>query len=189
MSRYSSEELIDGIRKRDNAVLQFVYQKYFHTIQRFVLNNNGTEDDAKDVFQEAVIVVYENVRADKSFRLSCSMMTYVFSVSRIIWIKHLNKVKKNMDKLKENHEFIDFIEPQPFQEHDFKYSLYQKVFLNLPVDCQKIMKMSNEGVSNREIASKLGFKSENYIAKRKHFCKEYLIKLIREDPDFHSDKL
>ncbi len=189
MNRYSSNELIDGIRKRDNTVLKFIYQKYFHSINRFILNNSGTDDDAQDVFQEAIIVVYENVRSKNGFKLESSLQTYIFSVARIIWIKHLNKVKKNMDKLNENHEYIEFEEPQPFQEHDFKYSLYQRIFLDLPIDCQKIMKLSNEGISHKEIAAKMGFKSENYIAKRKHFCKEYLIKMIRESPDFHSDKM
>jgi RNA polymerase sigma factor (sigma-70 family) len=153
------------------------------------MNNNGTGDDARDVFQEAMIVTFENVRADKDFILVSSMQTYIFSVARIIWIKHLNKMKKNMSNLSENHEFIEFEEPQPFKEHDFKFALYQRVFLDLPDDCQRILKMSNEGKSHKDIAAKMGFKSENYISKRKHFCKEYLIKLIRENPDFYSDKL
>lgn len=153
------------------------------------MNNSGTVHDAKDVFQEAMIVVFENVRADNDFVLSSSLQTYIFSIARIIWIKHLNKVKENMIRLNENHEFIEFEEPQPFREHDFQFALYQKVFLELPEDCQRILKMSNEGVSHKEIANRLGFKSDNYIAKRKHFCKEYLIKLIKENPDYYSDKL
>jgi RNA polymerase sigma factor (sigma-70 family) len=153
------------------------------------VNNSGSDEDAKDVFQEALIVVFENVRADNNFQLTCNLNTYIFSIARIIWIKHLNIVKKNMSILTDNHDFIEFEEPQPFKEHDFKYALYQRVFLNLPSDCQRILKMSNEGMSQKEIALKMGFKSDNYISKRKHFCKEYLIKLIRENPDFRSDKI
>ncbi len=153
------------------------------------MNNSGTRDDAKDVFQESIIVAYENIRAEKDFKLSSSFQTYIFSVARIIWIKHLNKVKENLSKLNEDHEYIEFEEPQPFREHDFDYALYQKVFLELPEDCQRILKMINEGISQREIANRMGFKSESYIAKRKHFCKEYLIKRIKENPDYYSDKL
>jgi RNA polymerase sigma factor (sigma-70 family) len=189
VNRFSPHELINGIRKRDNAVLIYVYHKFSQSVFHFVMNNSGTSEDAKDVFQETMIVVFENVRKDKDFKLVCSLQTYIFSVARIIWIKHLNKMRNNMTKLNENHEFIEFEEPQPFQEHDFKYALYQRVFLDLPEDCQRIIKMSNEGLSSKEIASKMGLKSDNYISKRKHFCKEYLIKLIRESPDFQSDKL
>ena len=188
MNQYSSNELIHGIRKRDNAVLGYIYKNYFPSILHFVMNNSGTADDAKDVFQEAIIVVFENVRADVDFRLTCELKTYIFSIARIIWIKHLNKLKKNLNKLGEIHEYIDFVEPEPFKEHDFQYSLYQKVFMDLPDDCRKILKLHNEGISHKEIASRLGFKSDNYISKRKHFCKEYLIKLIKDSPEYHSDK-
>jgi RNA polymerase sigma factor (sigma-70 family) len=189
VNRYSPNELLTGIRKRDNAVLGYIYLKYYQSVLHFVMNNNGTADDARDTFQEAMIVVFENVRADANFRLTGSLQTYIYSVARIIWITHLNKMKKNRKNLNENHEFIEFEEPQPFKEHDFDYALYQRVFLELPADCQRILKMINEGMSYKEIALKMGFKSESYIAKRKHFCKEYLIKLIRESPDFQSDKL
>ena len=189
MNRYSSQELLNGIRKRDNAVLTFIYHKYFQAVLHFVENNNGTSHDAKDIFQEAMIVVFQNIRKDKNFKLESNLQTYIFSVARIMWIKHLNSVSKNMTKLNEDHDYIEFEEPQPFQEYDFKYALYQKVFMELPADCKKIMKYSNKGMSSKEIALKMGFKSDNYISKRKHFCKEYLIRLIRENPDFHSDKL
>jgi RNA polymerase sigma factor (sigma-70 family) len=153
------------------------------------MNNSGTADDAKDVFQEALIVVFENIRKDKEFRLVCTMQTYFYSVARIIWIKHLNRIRKNLIKFNEQYEFIEFTEPEPFREHDFRYALYQKVFLDLPEDCQKIVKMSTDGLSSREIALKMGFKSSGYIDKRRHFCKQYLIKLIKEHPEYNSDKM
>lgn len=189
MDRYSSKELIQGIRKRDNTVLTYIYRNYYQSVLHFVMNNSGTDHDAKDVFQEALIVVFENVRGDKNFKLDSNLQTYLFSVARIIWMHHLKRVRGNMVSLDESHEYIEFEEPQPFQEHDFDYALYQKVFLELPKDCQKIIKMSNKNVSHKEIANKMGFKSENYITKRKHFCKEYLIKLIKENPDYYSDKI
>lgn len=188
MNRYSSNELIVGIRKRDNTVLGYIYQKYYNSIQHFIINNNGTTDDARDIFQEAMIVVFENITKDKDFKLVCNMQTYIYSIARILWIKQLNKSIFNRTKLNENHEYIEFEEPQPFKEHDFKFALYQRAFLELPKDCQNIISLSNAGKNNAEIAAKMNL-SENYVAKRKHFCKDYLIKLVRGNPDFYSDKL
>ncbi len=56
----------------------------------------------------------------------------------------------------------------------------------MPEDCQKIIKMTAEGVLAKDIAIKLGVKSDNYIRKRRHFCKEFLIQKIKEDPRFHE---
>lgn len=189
MNRFSSQELIKGIRKRDNAVLTHIYSKYFQSVMHFIMHNNGTSEDAKDIFQEAMIVVFQNIRKDKDFKLESSLKTYIYSIARIIWIKHLRNLKTNITQITEEDEYIEFEEPQPFQEYDFKYALYQKVFLELPKDCQQILKLQNKGWTIKEIATKMGLKSENYVSKRKHYCKEYLIKLIRENPEFHSDKL
>jgi len=189
VNRYSAQDLIKGIRKRDNAVITHIYSKYFQSVLHLVMHNNGTGEDAKDVFQEAMIVVFQNIRKDKDFQLESSLKTYIYSIARIIWIKHLKKIKANISQITENEEYIEFEEPQPFQEYDFKYALYQKVFLELPKDCQQILKLSNKNWSIKEIATKMGLKSENYVSKRKHYCKEYLIRLIRENPDFNSDKL
>jgi len=189
VNRYSSNELIRGIRKRDFRVLSYIYSKYYQSVKHFVINNSGTVDDAKDIFQDAMIVVFEAVRKDKNFTLVSSMQTYIFSIARLIWIKHLNKLNSNIIKLNESHEYVEFEEPQPFFEFDFKYALYQRIFLDLPEDCQRILKMANKGWCNKKITESMKLNSEKYIAKRKHFCKEYLIKLIKEDPDFHSDKL
>jgi len=189
VNRYSLQELIKGIRVRDNAVLLHIYSKYFQSVLHFVMNNSGTAEDAKDTFQEAMIVVFQNIRQNKDFTIQCSLHTYIYSIARIIWIKHLKKMKSSFIKLNEDSEYIRFEEPQPFQEYDFRYALYQRVFRELPKDCQIILEMTNKGISHKEIAAKMGLNSERYITKRKHFCKEYLIKLIREHPDFYSDKL
>ncbi|HYW94100.1 MAG TPA: sigma-70 family RNA polymerase sigma factor [Bacteroidales bacterium] len=184
MNRYSVTEIIDGIRRRDNRVLRYVYKAHFPAIAKLVLTNSGTEEDAKDVFQEALIVVFRNIREKSDFELKSGFQTYIYSICRLLWLKHLRD-RKNQDKnLKENHTYIEFEEPEPFREEDNRYSLYQKAFLKIPPDCQKILKMSVDGVSQKEIAETLGFKSDNYIKKRKHFCKEYLIGKIKEDPEF-----
>ncbi len=150
-----------------------------------ILNNNGTEDDAQDIFQEAMVVAFRKFKDNENFNLTCTFQTYIYSVSRQLWLKHLRISRDNMKNFNENHDYIDFEEPEPFSDGDLRFSIYQKAFLELPQDCQKIMKLSLDGISQKDIADKLGYKSENYIRKRKHFCKEYLIKKIRENPDFN----
>jgi RNA polymerase sigma factor (sigma-70 family) len=150
------------------------------------MNNRGTDEDAKDIYQESLIIAFRNFKEDEDFKIKCSFHTYVYSVARHLWLKHLRISRDNIKKFQENHEFIQFEEPEPVSREELKYSLYQKAFLELPPDCQKILKLSLDGISHKDIANMLGYKSENYISKRKHFCKEYLIKKIKESPDFQS---
>lgn len=183
MSRYSHEEIIDGLRRRDNRILKFIYMHYYPAILKLILSNNGNEDDAKDIFQEALIVAFKNIREKADFKLESNFQTYLYSIARLLWLKSLRN-KSEEKELKVNQTFIEFEDPKPFNDEDLRYSVYQKAFNQLPKDCQQIIRMTNDGLPQKEIADKLGFKSDNYIKKRKHYCKEYLIARIKEDPDF-----
>ena len=187
MSRFNVEQIIEGVRKRDNNVLQFIYKSYYSTVLKLVLNNSGTEDDAKDIFQESLIVIFKNIREEPMFSMGCTFQTYLYSVARLLWLKQLRDFKNNgVTRLVENHSHIAFEEPKPFTEDDLNYSMYQRAFLELPPDCQKIIKMTVDGLSQKEICKRMGLMSENYISKRKHYCKEFLIKKIRDNPDYRG---
>lgn len=185
MSRYSQEEIIDGLRRRDNRILKYIYKQHYAAILNLILTNSGSEDDAKDIFQEALIIAFKNIREKKEFKLESNFQTYIYSIARLLWLKNLRN-KSDENTLKEHHPFIEFEEPKPFNEEDIRLAVYQKAFSKIPDDCQQILTMSNEGVSQKDIAEKLGFKSDNYIKKRKHYCKEYLISKIKEDPEFEE---
>lgn len=186
MSRFSQEEIIDGLRRRDNRILNYIYKHYYTPVFHLVLTNKGTEEDARDIFQEAIVVAFKNVRAKKKFKLESNFQTYIYSIARLLWLKNLRN-RNIEDKFRTNHSFIEFEDPKPFNEEDLREALYQRAFGKLPSDCQEILRLSNEGLSQEGIAEKLGFKSQNYISKRKYYCKEYLIKKIKEDPEFDQD--
>jgi hypothetical protein len=65
-------------------------------------------------------------------------------------------------------------------------AIYKRTLLRIPEDCQKILRLTAQDISSREIAHQLGFRSEGYVRKRRHFCKEYLVNRIKEDPDYQA---
>ena len=183
MSLYSVEEIIAGIRSRDNSVLQFVYKEYYPTVHHFIITNNGNADDAKDIFQECIIVIYRKLKDEDHFFLNSSFKTFIYSIARHLWLKHLRTLKYEGQKINDHHKYIELKEePFKIENEDLRMSLYQKYIRQLPEDCQKILSLTARDVPQKEIASQLGFSSENYIKKRKHYCKEFLISKIKEDP-------
>jgi len=188
VSRFTQDELIDGLRRRDNRVLRFIYVSYYPLIQKLIKGNSGNEHDAEDIFQESLIVLFNNIRETSDFSVKSDLQTYVYSIARLLWLKKLRRDKVGDRVLKESHPYIDFEEPKPFDDGDLRYALYQKAFLDLPADCQQILRMTNEGASHKEIADLLGFNSDNYIKKRKHYCKEFLVARIKEMPDYQNLK-
>jgi len=53
------ERLLIGIANADRECINKVYESVLPTVIRWVQENNGTETDARDVFQEAIIALYK----------------------------------------------------------------------------------------------------------------------------------
>lgn len=187
VGEFTVAEIIEGIRTRDNTVLQYIYKKYYPTVHHFILSNQGSTDDAKDIFQESVIVIYRKIKDEDRFMMNSSFKTFIYSISRHLWLKQLRTRRYEDQKINDQQRFIELKE-EPFRidQEDLRMSLYQKHFKDLPADCQKILKLSVSNITQKEIADALGFSSENYIKKRKHYCKEYLIRNIKADPLFRE---
>lgn len=189
MKKYSDEEIILGLVKRDSQVIQFIYKENFDKISNMILNNNGSEDDAEDVFQESLIIIFKRIRENsKEFELTSAFSTYVYSIARLIWLKKLRDSKKmKVTELnKEMEEYLEFEEPPPVQDKDLRMAVYQRNLKLIPDDCQKILTLTAQDMPAKEIADKLGFRSDSYVRKRRHFCKEFLVNRIKEDAEYQS---
>ncbi len=188
MKRLSDEEIIAGLRKRDNRVLQYIYKNTYNPVKQLILNNAGSENDAEDIFQEALIIIFKKLKEDQKFALTSAFTTYIYSISRLLWLKHLRNIKKiEIDPLNRDHEEkIEFEPPSPVQDKDLRMAIYQRTLLLIPEDCQNILRLTAQDLTSLEIARQLGFRSEGYVRKRRHFCKEYLINKIKEDADYQA---
>jgi len=186
MTNYTSEELLQGILRNDNLILQYIYRNFFSKINSFIKKNNGDDDDSNDIFQEAIIIIYRKLKAN-DLVLDCSFETYLYSVCRFLWIKQLEIKKTEREMIQDNHEFNEDIYDSAFEATvamNEKYRLYQKHFKNLGKDCQKILQLFFDRVPIKQIAKIMGYQSEKYAKKRKYKCKEYLIKSIKQDIEY-----
>jgi RNA polymerase sigma factor (sigma-70 family) len=185
VSEFSVDEIIEGIKARDNCVLQYVYKNHFPSIHHFIISNSGSPEDAKDIFQESIIVIYRKLKEQQHFLLNSSFKTFIYSIARNLWLKHLRAIKYEGLTIKDQQQYIE-LKDEPFKvsNDDLKMSLYQKYFKQLPEDCQNILKLTARDIPQKEIAQAMNLKSENYVKKRKHDCKEKLIEMIKKDPRY-----
>ena len=188
MKRYSDEDILRGLRKRDNNVIQFIYNSNFEKISALVINNNGSDDDCEDVFQESLIIIFKKLRDEEHFELTSTFSTFLYSIARLIWMKKLRESRKmEVTELKrEMEEAIEFEEPPPVQDKDLRLAVYHRNLKLIPEDCQRILTLTAQDISAKEIAEKLGFRSDSYVRKRRHFCKEFLVNKIKEDREYQA---
>ncbi len=187
MIDYSNPELLNGILRNDTSVLQYIYKNFYSKINFFIKKNNGDDDDANDIFQEAIIILYRKLKAN-DLVLDCTFETYLYSVCRFLWLKQLERIKLERENIKDNHEYNEDLYDDGLEkivDQNERYRLYQKHFVNLGKDCQKILQLYFDKVPLKNIAQIMNFKSEKYAKKRKFKCKEYLIKSIKQDLDYN----
>jgi RNA polymerase sigma factor (sigma-70 family) len=175
--KLSDKEIIEGIRNQDSGVLNFLYDNYFQAVKNHVLRNSGSEDDVSDVFQETVITIYQKI-TDGTLNLTSELKGYFFGVARNIWSSELREKKKTEELTR------DF----PEEEEDNNDPVFQRImaraFSKLKPDCQEVLRLFYDGKTYQEIAVKMNLKNETYARRKKYLCKESLMELVRQDPEY-----
>lgn len=100
LEQYSQEELQEGVIKNDPNVLKWLYASQFPKLEKYIINNSGNSEQAKDIFQEAFITVWKKVRKGDFHPTNGTGLTgYLYQVGKNKWIDQLRsvKVKKTVD--------------------------------------------------------------------------------------------
>ncbi|WP_173808976.1 RNA polymerase sigma factor [Hymenobacter caeli] len=67
-----------------------LYQRTFPAVRRHVLRRGGTDQDAQDVFHDALVVFYEKV-VGETLALTAAPGTYLVAVCRHLWLRELDR--------------------------------------------------------------------------------------------------
>ncbi len=120
----TDREVILGILNNSEDILNKLYKAYYAMVLQFILNNNGDEDDAKDVYQEGIIILYNKIKAG-NFELSSKLKTYIYSVCRRIWLKKLSLNSKKTGSITD-YEDVFAIE-EDVEHHEEKDASFVKM--------------------------------------------------------------
>lgn len=174
-------ELLKGIAGRDNKVIQHLYKLHFPTIERMILNNSGSKEQAQDVFQESVLVLYDKV-TQQGFVLECKLKTFLYAVSKRLWLKQLNKKDVNSSTLDS-----DMLENIPDIDDDVQLHEQKEVLFDRMEDALKLLGEPCQGIikdfylhnkSMQEICDKLGYTNTDNAKTQKYKCLQRLKKLF-----------
>ena len=178
-NKHSDSNLIEGIKKGDSKSINYLYESYFGVVKAHILKNSGNEDDAYDIFQDALMVLYKKIQVNHIV-LSSDLKGYVFGVARNLWNNQLRKMKKftDLDKDIADDLEIDKLLDIPIEQ------IVQRSFLKLKPDSQKVLTLHLQGYDYSQIVSEMSYKSEAYARRKKYLCKEELIAIIKADPDY-----
>lgn len=149
-------------------------------VLQMVLNNSGSEADAKDIYQESIIILYNKVKAG-DFELTSKLKTYIYAVCRRIWLKKLGKrSNKETELIKDVHDFLPVEDDLELHEmRDLQFSKMEESLLMLGEPCKTIIQdfyMQNK--SMQEICDKFGYTNPENAKTQKYKCLQRLKKLF-----------
>lgn len=170
-------ELVEGIIKGDASALDSLYKANFPVIARLIINNGGDIDEAKDIFQESIIILYDKL-CGGDFSLNSKLKTYLYSVSRNLWLKKLTKrgIYTSIDDFEEKIRFEDDIETH--KERDRQFSLMEDALGKLGEPCKTIIEdFYIHNLSMQDICEKFGYTNPDNAKNQKYKCLQRLKKL------------
>lgn len=184
---FSDIDFIHGIKNKDEKILKALYHQYYRMIRHFILSNNGNEDDFKDNYHETLLVAIRAIQKE-DFSLTSSLSTFIYSISRRIWLKQLNKNKpfNNVGDLYQQafQNSDDDIE-KIVEEHQIKEKNINKIQIALQHigdNCYQILKLFYyERLSMETIAEKLGYNNSDVAKNQKYKCLQKLKKVFFEN--------
>jgi RNA polymerase sigma factor (sigma-70 family) len=175
MPALSDDTVIDKLKKEESASFGLLYKLYFPTIAGFIKQNSGSDQDAEDIFQETIIVLLNKVRQPE-FVLTASLKTYLFAISKNLWLKRLRN-DKHYVVVADDQTLIEIGDLLTEQEENTDKEKVVTWFKKITAHCQRILKAIfylNEPMDNLMI--KMGWKNKHTATNQKYKCIEQIRK-------------
>jgi len=175
----NEKEIFERICKGDEKALEFLYQKYYRMMTKLVITNSGTEDEARDVYQDALIVFWQKATSG-NLVLTSKMSTYIYSICQNLWRKELDRKKRLSSEEKDASVTLD-------TESSEREMILAKCIDQLGETCKKVLMFYYfEEMSMQDIADKLGFANTDTAKTKKYKCKKKLDELVKAQYSEHD---
>jgi RNA polymerase sigma factor (sigma-70 family) len=181
--QFTDDEFIAGLRTGNSEILNVLYKKYYNIVLKFIVNNSGTEEAARDIYQETVIVLYENAQKP-GFELNCQLQTYIYSVAKRLWLKQLKKNGKTfLFKDEAENEVVDVsTDMNEYLDKETEIDKMNQSLAELGEPCATLINdFYVHRMSMDDIADKFGYTNADNAKNQKYKCLQRLKKYFFEN--------
>ena len=178
---HADQRFITALLQNDAVVVKEIYSRFAGNVKGYIIQNNGSEDDAADIFQESLIDIYQQAQY-KGLQLTCPFEPFLLLVCKRKWLNELKKrqrqgVTKGTDELSGIGEDVFALAEQVQLQND-KASLFIAMFEKLGDRCREVISKCLGNKPQEEVAEELGV-TYAYLRKKKSECTAELIQLIK----------
>lgn len=175
------------IKANDESALAALYTENYPKVEAFVIRNSGTADQAKDVYQEAFIIVWQHVKNDR-FREqdTGSINGYLYQIAKNKWLDYLRssafrKTYPLTDNTTLKDQFVEIADKEKQDSLMIEEEKLQKAmsaFSSLSDECREMLrKFYFEKRSLRTIARAIQI-DEASARNKKYRCMQKLREIV-----------
>lgn len=174
--------ILDLIRNGDEEGLVMLYAANERMVRAFVTNNSGTPDDAEDLLQEAVIILWERMRAG-TFEPNAKLSTFIYATVRNLWRARLRGMKREMPSdLAGRDDASDEPSPADALAGSDMAAAVAAALDRLGEPCRTLLLLYYwEERSMEEIAAQLKFANADTAKSKKYQCKKALERILTDE--------
>ena len=175
----NEQALLKGLANNDSKAIDTIYKDNFNMVQTFILHNNGSYDDARDIFQEAMIALYEKAQTE-SFVLTCQIKTYVYSICRRLWLKRLQQMGRYSNQVDNLDETVPVEEDFEIHEkRNAEFAIMDRAMGSLGEPCKSLLEgYYIKKMGMQELAAEFGYTNADNAKNQKYKCLMRLKKLF-----------
>lgn len=176
----TDEDLLEELKAKNENSIRYLYKLHFPMVLNFVLSNSGSEEEAKDVYQDAFIVLYNNV-SQGEFKLNCKLKTYIYSIVRRLWLNELKIKKLSTGDLIDNEGYINIVKEELDEIDDYQTELQimSESLNEMGEPCNKILSdFYFDKLAMSEIVKNMGYSNTDTAKNVKYKCLMRLKKIF-----------
>lgn len=167
------EEIIQKIRAGEHGQALKKLYAYFKPVRQLVINNSGNLQDAEDVYQEGLIILFRKVK-EESFELKSTLNTFLYGICRLLWNEELRR--RNRKPVEHSDDLSKLVMNDDLEEtlmNEEKFKRAEQAFLKIGDQCRELLQLFYYGKwSMQQIATKFGFSTERVAKNQKYRCME-----------------
>ncbi|GAC1383919.1 MAG: hypothetical protein NVSMB45_11570 [Ginsengibacter sp.] len=173
------ENLLSKLAVGDAASVETIYRENYGIIESYIIKNSGNLDDARDIFQEAMIVLYEKAKRGE-LKLTCQLKTYIYAICKRLWLKKLQHLDRFYPAI-ENSEDAPAAdeEMEMYEKKTFDIAIMESAMNKIGEPCKSLLEAFYiQNKTMPQIAGLFGYTNADNAKNQKYKCLVRLKKLF-----------
>lgn len=180
---------LEQIKTGDSKALEILYKNTFHKVATYVRKNSGTQQEAEDIFQDALLAFIKYI-CQPDFKLTSKPEAILYAIAKRLWLRYLRDHKKTVPLQNEQvKELTVAFENEAIlekQQYETKHQLIKTLFSKLKADCQELLKADFfDNKSQKDIAAQMGY-TKHFVKIKKRRCLNAFKKIIENETGLHG---